>query len=126
MSNVGIYAQNGSYRVTPVDSDGSPLSGTGSGETTSTPAAVILVASTAKDLLAANTDRIRATIYNPLATTLFVRKATFAGSPATVSAGGYDFVVPAGAIWISDAYEWSGAYNGICATAGSVNVSESI
>jgi hypothetical protein len=95
-------------------------------ETASTPAAVTLVASTAKDLLAANAARIRATIYNPLATALFVRKATFAASPATVSAGGYDFVIAPGGHFISDPYEFAGGYNGICATAGNVNVSESI
>ena len=126
MSNTGIYAQNGSYRVTLVDNDGSPLSGTGSGETTVTPAAVTLVASTAKNLLSANPDRIRAVFVNPLATTLFVRKATLAASAATVSAGGYDFIVPSGATWVSDPYEWSGGYNGICATAGDVSVSESV
>lgn len=95
-------------------------------ETTATPAAVTLVASTAKDLKAASATRIRLTIYNPLATTLFVRKATLAASAATVSAGGYDFIVPSGATWVSDPYEWAGGYNGICATAGNVNVSESV
>lgn len=95
-------------------------------ETTATPVAVTLVASTAKDLKAANATRIRLTIYNPLATTMFVRKATFAASRATVSAGGYDFIVPSGATWVSDPYEWAGGYNGICATAGDVNVSESV
>lgn len=95
-------------------------------ETTSTPASVTLVASTAINLLAANAARIRATIYNPLATSLFVRKATLAGSPATVAAGGYDFVIPSGGIWISDPYEYLGGLNGICATAGAVNVSETV
>ncbi len=95
-------------------------------ETTNTPAAVALSASTAATLLAANASRIRATIYNPLATLLFVRKATLAGSPATVSAGGYDFAISSGGTFISDPGEYAGAYNGICATAGSVNVSESV
>jgi len=95
-------------------------------ETTNTPVAVTLVASTAKDLKAASATRIRLVIYNPLATTLFVRKATLAASPATVSAGGYDFIVPSGSTWVSDPYEWAGGYNGICATAGDVNVSESV
>lgn len=95
-------------------------------ETTVTPAGVTLVASTAKDLLAANSSRIRAVIYNPLATTLFVRKATLASSAATVAAGGYDFIVPSGATWVSDPYEWAGGFNGICATAGDVNVSGSV
>lgn len=93
---------------------------------TNTPAAVTLVASTAKDLKAASATRIRLTIYNPLATTLFVRKATLAASAATVSAGGYDFIIPSGATWVSDPYEWAGGYNGICATAGDVNVSEMV
>lgn len=95
-------------------------------ETTATPVAVTLVALTAKDLKAASATRIRLTIYNPLATTLFVRKATLVASAATVSAGGYDFVVPPGSTWVSDPYEWAGGYNGICATAGDVNVSESV
>ena len=95
-------------------------------ETTNTPVAVTLVASTAKDLKAASATRIRMTIYNPLATTLFVRKATLAASAATVSAGGYDFIVPAGNTWVSDPYEWAGGFNAICATAGDVNVSESV
>jgi len=105
------------------------IAGLGGGsppETTNTPVAVTLVASTAKDLKAASATRIRMTIYNPLATTLFVRKATLAASAATVSAGGYDFIVPANATWVSDPYEWAGGYNGICATAGDVNVSESV
>lgn len=109
--------------VTSVGAAGQSLAGT---ETTNTPAAVTLVASTAKNLLAASATRIRATIYNPLATTLFVRKATLASSAATVSAGGYDFVVPPLQTWVSDPYEWAGGYNGICATAGNVNVSESV
>lgn len=109
--------------VTSVGASGQPLAGA---ETTSTPAAVVLVASTAKDLLAANAARIRATIYNPLATTLFVRKATLAASAATVSAGGYDFIVPPLQTWVSDPYERAGGYNAICATAGSVNVSETV
>lgn len=109
--------------VTSVGAAGQSLAGT---ETTNTPAAVTLVASTAKDLLAASATRIRATIINPLATTLFVRKATFAASPATVSTGGYDFIVPPGATWVSDPYEWAGGYNGICSTAGNVNVSEAV
>ena len=95
-------------------------------ETTNTPVAVTLVASTAKNLLAANATRIRSTIYNPLSTTLFVRKATLAASAATVSDGGYDFIVPPGATWVSDPYEWAGGFNGICATAGNINVSESV
>lgn len=95
-------------------------------ETTNTPAAVTLVASTAKDLLAANANRIRGTICNPLATTMFVRKATLVASAATASPGGYDFIVPPGATWVSDPYEWAGGYNGICATAGDVGVSESV
>jgi hypothetical protein len=95
-------------------------------ETTVTPAAVTLVASTAKNLLVANADRIRAIIINPLATALYVRKATLAASPATVSAGGYDFFIPPGGQWFSDPLEYAGGYNGICATAGDVGVSESI
>lgn len=96
-------------------------------ETTSTPAAVTLVASTAKALLAANTSRIRATIINPLATPLYVRKALLATSAATAAAGGYDIIVPAnGGSWISDPYEYAGAFNGICATAGDVGVSETV
>jgi hypothetical protein len=95
-------------------------------ETTVTPAAVTLVANTAKNLLAANANRIRATIYNPLATTLYVRKATLASSAATASAGGYDFTIVPFGTFISDPYEWAGGYNGICATAGDVNVSESV
>lgn len=95
-------------------------------ETTNTPAAVTLVANTAKDLLAASATRIRATIHNPLATALYVRKATLAASAATASAGGYDFVIPSGGTFISDPYEWAGGYNGICATAGDVNVSQGV
>lgn len=95
-------------------------------ETTATPAAVALTASTAATLLAANANRVRMVLYNPLATALFVRKATLAGSPATVSAGGYDFVIPSLGTFISDPFEYPGAYNGICATAGSVNVSETV
>lgn len=124
----------GLQRPQPVlltDEDGDAYSATspipvGSKETTVTPAAVTLVALTAKDLKAASATRIRLSIYNPLATTLYVRKATFAASPATVSAGGYDFIIPPGATWVSDPYEWAGGYNGICATAGDVNVSESV
>lgn len=117
--------------VTLTDEDGDAYSATspiptGAKETTNTPAAVTLVASTAKNLLAASATRLRATIINPLATTLYVRKATLAASPATVAAGGYDFIVPPGATWVSDPYEWAGGYNGICATAGDVNVSESV
>lgn len=103
-----------------------PNGGTAGVETTSTPAAVTLVANTAKDLLAANASRIRFAIHNPLATDLFVRKATFAASPATVSPGGYDFVVPGGGSVFSDAYEWAGGLNGICATAGDVGVSQAV
>jgi hypothetical protein len=95
-------------------------------ETTVTPAAVTLVANTAKALLAANSNRIRVVIFNPLATTLFVRKALLATSAATVAAGHYDFVVPAGGTWVSDPKEWTGDLNGICVTAGDVNVSESV
>jgi hypothetical protein len=95
-------------------------------ETTSTPVAVTLVANTAKDLLAANASRVRFSIANPLATTLYVRKATLADNPATASAGGYDFYIPSGAQYISDPKEWAGGLNGICATAGDVNVSESV
>lgn len=108
--------------------DGSfaPVNVFGVPETTVTPAAVVLVASTAKDLLAANANRIRAVINNPLATPLYVRKSTLAGSAATVAAGGYDFVIPSLGTFISDVLEYEGGYNGICATAGSVNVSESV
>lgn len=95
-------------------------------ETTVTPAAVTLVASTAKALLAANAARIRATFINPLATPLYVRKALLATSAATAAAGGYDFVVGPGQQWQSEAGEYAGAYNGICATAGDVGVSESV
>lgn len=92
-------------------------------ETTNAPAAVVLAASTSNTLLAANTSRIRFTIYNPLATALFCRKAA---SAATAAAGGYDFVVPPLGLWVSDAKEYAGEISGICATAGSVNVSESV
>ncbi len=95
-------------------------------ETTVTPTHPTLSANTATLLLAANSNRIRAIIYNPLATTLFVRKAVVGTSPATVTAGGYDFVIPSGATFISDNLEWAGQYNGICATAGDINVSESV
>ncbi len=95
-------------------------------ETTVTPAAVTLIANTAKALLAANANRIRFTIINPLATDLFVRKALLATSAATVAAGGYDIRIPPGGIYISDPGEYAGAINGICATAGDVGVSESI
>lgn len=99
--------------------------GAGATETTITPAAVVLVASTAKTLLAANTARIRAIITNPLATALYVRKATLAGSAASTT--NFDFIVPAnGGSWLSDPYEWAGEYNGFCTTAGSVYVSESV
>lgn len=108
--------------------DGSfaPVHIVGVPETAVTPAAVVLVASTAKDLLAANANRIRATIFNPLATTLYIRKATLAGSAATAVAGGYDYAVPSLGTFVSDPLEYAGGYNGICATAGSVNVSESV
>lgn len=112
--------------ATLVDASGNLAAITAPSETTNTPGAVVLLASTAKDLLAANANRIRATIYNPLATPLFVRKATLAASAATAVAGGYDFVIAAGGSWISDPKEWAGGINGICATAGSVNVSESV
>lgn len=106
------------------------LSGAGGGtppETTSTPAAVTLVANTAKELLAAGAATIRVAIVNPLATPLYVRKALLATSAATAAAGGYDFIVPAnGGQWISDPYEYAGAFNGICATAGDVGVSRSV
>lgn len=92
-------------------------------EATNTPAAVALTASTSATLLAANASRIRFTIYNTLATALFCRKAA---SAATAAAGGYDFVVPPLGLWVSDVKEYAGEIRGICATAGSVNVSESV
>jgi hypothetical protein len=101
------------------------------GEATATPGTVALAASTANNLLAANANRIRATIVNPLTAPIFVRKATLAAAPATAAAGGHDFVVPAGdgttpgqyELW---PYEWAGGLNGICALAGNVGVSESV
>lgn len=95
-------------------------------EITPTPAAVTLIANTAKNLLAANANRVRVTVHNPLATALYIRKATLATSPASMAAGGYDFVIPSGSQWISDPKEWAGGINAICATAGDVNVSESV
>lgn len=102
-----------------------PASSVEKAETTVTPAAVTLVASTANTLLAANTSRIRFTIINPLATPLYVRKAVVA-TAATAAAGGYDFVVGPGQQYQSEAGEYAGALNGICATAGNVGVSESV
>lgn len=110
-------------KVLPVNEAGAADA---AGETTVTPAAVTLVASTAKTLIAANTARKRVVIINPLGTPLYVRKATLAASPATAAAGGYDFAIAAGSQWTSDLNEYAGAYNVICATAGDVGVSESV
>ena len=97
--------------------------GTSADETTVTSSAVALSANTSGTLLAANASRIRFTIYNPLATTLYVRKAA---SAATASAGGYDIAVPSLGTYFGDAYEYAGEIRGICATAGNVAVSESV
>jgi hypothetical protein len=106
---------------------GALATGLGSGsngtETTNTSAAVTLTANTSATLLAANASRIRFIISNPLATTLFVRKAA---SAATASAGGYDVAVPSGGSYISDAYEYAGQIRCICATAGDVGISEAV
>lgn len=91
---------------------------------TVTPAAVALSANTSAVLLAANANRVRFRIHNPLASDLYVRMAS---SAPTAAAGGYDFVVPAnGGQYLSDPLEYSGQLRGICATAGSINVSESV
>ena len=92
-------------------------------ETTVTPAAVALSANTNATLLAANANRIRFIVSNPLATSLFVRKSA---SATTASAGGYDFAVPPGGTYISDPYEYLGQLTCLCATAGSVGISESV
>lgn len=92
-------------------------------DTTVTPAAVALSASTSAVLLSANANRVRFIIGNPLATDLGVRKAA---SAASLTAGGYDFIVPAGTAYVSDPFEYLGELRGFCATAGSVNVSESV
>jgi len=92
-------------------------------ETTNTPSGPNLTASTDATILAANASRITFTIYNPLATPLFVRKA---GSAASATPGNYDFIVGPSGMYISRPYEWTGALHALCATAGQINVSESV
>lgn len=94
-------------------------------ETTITPSNVAISA-TANNLLVANTSRIRVVITNPLSVTLYVRKALANTSPATTSPGGYDFTIPSLGTFISDPFEYSGAYNAVASSNGFINVSESI
>jgi hypothetical protein len=89
----------------------------------STPAAQTLVANTSKTILAANGRRTMFRIYNPLATPLFVREGDVA---ATTAAGGYDIVVPANGSYQSEPGQYKGVLRAICATAGDINVSESV
>jgi hypothetical protein len=100
---------------------GTPVNVATVGETTNTPAQVALTAATSGALSTATAGRIRFTIYNPTAAVLYVRKAA-----AAASATAFDFVVPAGGSYFSDAYEWAGEVRGFSTPGGTINFSQSV
>lgn len=89
--------------------------------TTWTATTATLTAATSGTVLAANADRIRFNIYNPTAAVLYLRGAAGAAS-ATV----FTWVVPAGAQYISDPFEYAGEIRGFSTPGGDIYVSEGV
>jgi hypothetical protein len=91
------------------------------GETTNTPTQVAMTAATSTVLKTATAGRIRYTIYNPSAAVMYVRKAASAAS-----ATAFDFVIPAGQSYFSEANEYAGELRGFSTPGMTANYSESV
>jgi hypothetical protein len=100
---------------------GDPITVQTQGETTNTPTQVAMTAATSTVLKTATTGRIRYTIYNPSAAVMYVRKAASAAS-----ATAFDFVIPAGGSYFSDANEWAGELRAFSTPGMTANYSESV
>lgn len=110
-------------RVTFVDTSGSPVSGNGGTTTTSTATyASVASSASAVTLIAANSSRRSASIYNDSTAVLYV--AEFPTSAATVTTSAYTVQVSPGGFY-AVAPEYNGLVQGIWASAnGAAKITE--